>query len=368
MLGLHRVDRGAHRSLVRDVEGERAAAARLQLAQRLGLASGRVDGPAGGGEALGGRAADAGRAAGDERRAGGGRVGHGTETIGSHGRAAASRPALGHRRGFLAQEKPNTHMHIGGLALFEGEPPRARRVPRAHRVAPASRPALPAEARRRRRSRPAGRCGSTTRTSTSPTTCATRRCRRRVTRTRCSTCARAIFSQRLDRSKPLWELWLVEGLERAKLVGFALRLEDPPRGRRRRVGRRPLDRAVRPLRRGASRRHERRGEPWVPQPEPTSAELAARGLTGAVRAAADVATRRARRRSRARARRSSARARSPRASARSRGPRSTTRPTRRSTCRRARTAGSRSCARASTSSSSSRTRSAPPSTTSCSRW
>ena len=25
--------------------------------------------------------------------------------------------------GFLAQEKPNTHMHIGGLALFVGEPP-----------------------------------------------------------------------------------------------------------------------------------------------------------------------------------------------------------------------------------------------------
>ena len=25
--------------------------------------------------------------------------------------------------GFLAQEKPNTHMHIGGLALFEGESP-----------------------------------------------------------------------------------------------------------------------------------------------------------------------------------------------------------------------------------------------------
>ena len=25
--------------------------------------------------------------------------------------------------GFLAQEKPNTHMHIGALALFEGEPP-----------------------------------------------------------------------------------------------------------------------------------------------------------------------------------------------------------------------------------------------------
>ena len=25
--------------------------------------------------------------------------------------------------GFLAQEKPNTHMHIGALALFDGKPP-----------------------------------------------------------------------------------------------------------------------------------------------------------------------------------------------------------------------------------------------------
>ena len=25
--------------------------------------------------------------------------------------------------GFLTQESPNTHMHIGGLALFEGDPP-----------------------------------------------------------------------------------------------------------------------------------------------------------------------------------------------------------------------------------------------------
>ena len=40
--------------------------ARLEVGERLGLARGRVDGLARGGEALRGGAADAGRAAGDE--------------------------------------------------------------------------------------------------------------------------------------------------------------------------------------------------------------------------------------------------------------------------------------------------------------
>src|ERR687886_693539 len=65
---------------------------------------------------------------------------------------------------FLAQEGPNTHMHIGGRAPLGGRP------------APGSEEAL------------------------------------------LKLCAR-VFSQRLDRSKPLWEMWLVEGLESG---GFAL--------------------------------------------------------------------------------------------------------------------------------------------------
>ena len=44
--------------------------------------------------------------------------------------------------------------------------------------------------------------------------------------------AARVFSQQLDRSKPLWELWLVQGLTRKR---FALDHQDPPRaGRRRR--------------------------------------------------------------------------------------------------------------------------------------
>ena len=81
------------------------------------------------------------------------------------------------------------------------------------RGAPAPRPALPPEARRSRASRRAGRCGSTTRTSTSSTTCATPRCRAPGSEEQLRASTARIFSQQLDRSKPLWEIWLVQGLE-----------------------------------------------------------------------------------------------------------------------------------------------------------
>ena len=74
------------------------------------------------------------------------------------------------------------------------------------------------------------------------------------------------------------------GLERRPLGAD---LEDPPRARRRRLRRRPHD-VLFDL--GPEVAAIDGAEPWIPQPEPSRAELAARGLTGAVRAAAEVAT------------------------------------------------------------------------------
>ena len=81
-----------------------------------------------------------------------------------------------------------------------------------------------------------------------------------------------LFSQGLDRSKPLWELWLIQGLERNRFalvtkthhalvdgvagVDIATVLFDL----------KPVPEPIEPDR------------DWVPQPPPSSAELAARGL------------------------------------------------------------------------------------------
>jgi len=108
-----------------------------------------------------------------------------------------------------------------------------------------------------------------------------------------SLCAR-IFSQRLDRSKPLWELWLVEGLDERSgdeasgrgSGGFAL-ISKTHHAVVDGVSGVDLSTVLFDLSPEVS---DARGEPWIPQPEPTSAELAARGVQGAVRAVADVAS------------------------------------------------------------------------------
>jgi WS/DGAT/MGAT family acyltransferase len=93
-----------------------------------------------------------------------------------------------------------------------------------------------------------------------------------------------IFSQQLDRSKPLWEMWLIEGLEEDRFalitkthhslidgiagVDLATVLfdlsPDPP----------PVTNS---------------GRPWQPHPEPGTAHLVAAGLVGAVRAGVALA-------------------------------------------------------------------------------
>jgi diacylglycerol O-acyltransferase len=93
-----------------------------------------------------------------------------------------------------------------------------------------------------------------------------------------------IFSQQLDRSKPLWEMWLIEGLEEDRFalitkthhslidgiagvdlatVLFDLSPEPPP--------------------------IKHNGRPWQPHSEPGTAELVAAGLRGAVRAGLELA-------------------------------------------------------------------------------
>ena len=184
---------------------------------------------------------------------------------------------------FLHQEGPSSHMHVGGLTIVEGPPPpmddfleqirrRLHLVPRyRHKLAftalDSGRPVwvddpsfnLSYHVRHAALPTPGGfdqLCGLTAR----------------------------IFSQQLDRSKPLWEMWMIEGLadDRFALIskthhslidgiaGIDLATvlfdlsPDPP----------PLTRS---------------GRAWQPHREPGTAELIAAGLKGAVRAGIELA-------------------------------------------------------------------------------
>jgi diacylglycerol O-acyltransferase len=185
---------------------------------------------------------------------------------------------------FLANETSTSHMHVGAILIFEGPPPRyvdlaehvrgrLSQVPRFRQrlVVPpleAGRPlwaddvnfnltyhirhtALPEPGGEEELRRLAGR----------------------------------VFSQQLDRSKPLWELWLAQGLERGRFailtkthhamvdgisgvdIGTVLfdlePLPEPP--------------AV--------------DDDWVPRPSPTTAELVARGAIDVALAPVQLAER-----------------------------------------------------------------------------
>src|SRR4051794_23287372 len=111
--------------------------------------------------------------------------------------------------GFLAQEKPNTHMHIGGLALFEGEAPGleeflAHISSRLH-VVPRYRQKLAVPPLETGRplwvDDPTFNLAYHVRHTALPEP---------GDESALLAMAARVFSQRLDRTKPLWELWLVE--------------------------------------------------------------------------------------------------------------------------------------------------------------
>jgi WS/DGAT/MGAT family acyltransferase len=185
---------------------------------------------------------------------------------------------------FLHQEGPNSHMHIGGLTLLEGPAPpmedfleqirtRLHLVPRyrqklAHTALDSGRPVWVDD--------PSFNLEFHVRHTALPAPGSWEQLRNLTAR---------VFSQALDRSRPLWEMWLIEGLEGGR---FALiskthhSLIDGIAG---------VDLATvlfdvtpepAPIRTS--------GRPWKPHSEPDTGELVAVGLRGAVRAGVEMAS------------------------------------------------------------------------------
>jgi diacylglycerol O-acyltransferase len=184
---------------------------------------------------------------------------------------------------FLHQEGPTSHMHVGALAIFEGPPPpytevldalrgRLHLVPRYRQklsVPPAGTgrplwvddPSFDIEYHVRHSALP--RPGS---------------------EDQLLRLAARIFSQQLDRSKPLWEMWMVEGLRDG---GFALitkthhSLIDGIAGVD--IAQVIFDLGPVPM------EVPHPDEPWQPTPEPSAAEVLATGALGFLRTGARTA-------------------------------------------------------------------------------
>ena len=172
---------------------------------------------------------------------------------------------------FLTQEGSASHMHVGAVLIFEGPPPSyedllAQIRSRLHLV-PRFRQKLAFPPIQMGRpfwvDDPSFNLEYHVRHSALPKPGSEDQLKRLTGR---------LFSQQLDRSKPLWEMWLVQGLERRR---FALltkthhALVDGVAG---------IDLAtvlfdVTPVPEPAEPDHE-----WVAQPEPSQADLVARGI------------------------------------------------------------------------------------------
>jgi diacylglycerol O-acyltransferase / wax synthase len=187
---------------------------------------------------------------------------------------------------FLHQEGPTSHMHIGGLLTFEGPPPpfedfldhirsRLHLVPRYRQklAMPPFESGHPLWV-----DDPCFNLEFHVRHTALPKPGTEEQLLRMVAR---------IHSQPLDRSKPLWENWLVEGLEGGQRFAIISKthhaLVDGISG---------VDLAT--VLFDAEREPGRTAtelEPWQPSREPSTAELVLAGVRGMVGAAAGLATR-----------------------------------------------------------------------------
>ncbi len=174
---------------------------------------------------------------------------------------------------FLTNESSSAHMHVGGVTIFEGPPPayedllehvrnRLHLVPRfrqklANPPIETGRPFWVDD--------PTFNLEYHVRHSALPSPGSEEQLRNMAAR---------IFSQQLDKTKPLWELWLVQGLTRKRFSVISKThhaLVDGVSG---------VDIAtvlfdLKPVPEPVQAEHE-----WIASPEPSSAELAARGMQG----------------------------------------------------------------------------------------
>jgi len=177
---------------------------------------------------------------------------------------------------FLHQEKQASHMHVGALVIFEGPPP-AREDFAAHiesrlGLVPRYRQKLAFPRFEMGRpfwvDDPSFNLDYHVRHTALPKPGSDEQLRQLAGR---------IFSQRLDRSKPLWEVWLIQGFDDGRFaliskthhalvdgvagVDIATVLFDLQ----------PVPAEIEP------------DAGWVPEPEPSDAELVAEGVVGLVR-------------------------------------------------------------------------------------
>ena len=178
---------------------------------------------------------------------------------------------------FLTNESSSAHMHVGGVCIFEGPPmgyddllehvrSRLHLVPRfrqrlAYPPAPTGRPFWIDD--------PAFNLEYHVRHSALPAPGSEEQLRNMAAR---------VFSQALDRTKPLWELWMVQGLTR-KRFAFVTKthhaLVDGVSG---------VDIAtvlfdVKPVPEPAADEHD-----WIPGPSPSGVQLLAKDAEGVLKA------------------------------------------------------------------------------------
>src|SRR4051794_6761297 len=175
---------------------------------------------------------------------------------------------------FLAQEKDAAHMHVGALMIFEGPPPSydefAEQVESRMHLVPRYRQKLAFP--RFEMGRPMWVDDPTfnleyhVRNTALPKPGSIDQLHQLAAR---------IFSQRLDRSKPLWETWLVQGLEDNRFALISKTHHSMIDG----VAGVDLASVLFDLSPVPSRVDP---EPWTPHPEPTDAELVAEGVKGFV--------------------------------------------------------------------------------------